>query len=227
MPMRARLSRRVLAVCLSVFVMAVAVLVATSGDKLAARGEQQQSAAAYSEDDYGYGSRLSAEERRGRDTWYFWTGGNEKFWVEMARKTRRQRRPLNYVDSRRNGRRFRELGAITQPGCVPATAADEYGLWFDRCDQPAVRTCPASPAASSACASSPIRSSTSRSGTPRSTWPTRPAHEPPYLDRDVVRLLPHRLQPAQPARRSRTTEMVEPDGHHRQPVLGRRDGSST
>ncbi len=182
MPMRARLSRRVLAVCLSVFVMAVAVLVATSGDNLAARGEQQQSAAAYSEDDYGYGSRLSAEERRGRDTWYFWTGGNEKFWVEMARKTQGNVDLINYVDSRRNGRRFRELGAITQPGCVPATSADRV--------RPVVRslrsarrypTCPANPPASSACASSPTRSSTSRSGTRRSTWPTRASADPPYL----------------------------------------------
>jgi hypothetical protein len=28
-----------------------------------------------SDDDYGYGDRLSPSERAGRDTWYFWTGG--------------------------------------------------------------------------------------------------------------------------------------------------------
>ena len=39
-------------------------------------------------DDYGYEGRyLTPEQRAGRDTWYFWTGGNEKFWVEMARIT--------------------------------------------------------------------------------------------------------------------------------------------
>ena len=41
-----------------------------------------------SEDDYGYGSgRLTDEARAGRDTWYFWTGGNERFWVRMAEIT--------------------------------------------------------------------------------------------------------------------------------------------
>ena len=36
-----------------------------------------------SEQNYGYGS-LTDAQRAGRDTWYFWTGGNEKFWVRMA-----------------------------------------------------------------------------------------------------------------------------------------------
>ncbi len=85
------------------------------------------------DDDYGYGGRLSDLERTGRDTWYFWTGGNEKFWVRMAELTDGNVDLLNYVDSRRHGRRFRELGALTQPGCEPATAADQYGLWLDSC----------------------------------------------------------------------------------------------
>ena len=89
--------------------------------------------------DYGYEDQyLTPEQREGRDTWYFWTGGNEKFWVEMARITEGNVSLLNYIDSRRHGRRFRELGAITQPGCQAATAPDEYGLWLDRCDQPPV-----------------------------------------------------------------------------------------
>jgi cytochrome c5 len=91
-----------------------------------------------SDDDYGYGDRLSPSERAGRDTWYFWTGGSEKFWPEMARITEGNVSLLNYVDSRRHGRRFRELGAITQPGCRAATAPDQHGLWMDQCDQPAV-----------------------------------------------------------------------------------------
>jgi hypothetical protein len=98
-----------------------------------------------SDQDYGYGTRLSDAERAGRDTWYFWTGGNEKFWVEMARITEGNVNLLNYVDSRRHGRRFRELGAITQPGCKPATAPDQYGLWWDQCDQPPVPTVPGEP----------------------------------------------------------------------------------
>ncbi len=96
--------------------------------------------------DYGYEGRyLTAEQREGRDTWYFWTGGNERFWVEMARITEGNVNLLNYVDSRRHGRRFRELGAITQPGCEAATAPDQYGLWMDRCNQPAVPGVPGEP----------------------------------------------------------------------------------
>ena len=90
-------------------------------------------------DDYGYDPKyFSAEQREGRDTWYFWTGGSERFWVDMARVTDGNVNLLNYLDSRRHGRRFRELGAITQPGCEAATGPDQYGLWLDRCDQPAV-----------------------------------------------------------------------------------------
>ena len=52
-------------------------------------------------DDYGYGPNyLNAEQREGRDTWYFWTGGGEKFWVEMARVTDGNVNLLNYLDSR-------------------------------------------------------------------------------------------------------------------------------
>ena len=100
-----------------------------------ARAQQATSA----DGDYGYANRyLTPEQREGRDTWYFWTGGNEQFWVEMARITEGNVSLLNYVDSRRHGRRFRELGAITQPGCEAATAPDQYGLWMDQCDQPPV-----------------------------------------------------------------------------------------
>jgi hypothetical protein len=94
---------------------------------------------AYQTDDYGYDPKyFNAEQREGRDTWYFWTGGSERFWVDMARVTEGNVNLLNYLDSRRHGRRFRELGAITQPGCEAATGPDKYGLWLDRCDQPAV-----------------------------------------------------------------------------------------
>jgi cytochrome c5 len=101
----------------------------------------------YSDEDYGYGGRpLTPQQREGRDTWYFWTGGNEKFWVEMARYTEGNVDLLNYLDSRRHGRRFRDLGAITQPGCEAATAPDAYGLWLDKCTQPPVPGIPGEPA---------------------------------------------------------------------------------
>jgi hypothetical protein len=108
---------------------------------LSAAGAAQQ--ATGPTDDYGYAAAyFTPEQRAGRDTWYFWTGGNERFWVEMARITEGNVSLLNYVDSRRHGRRFRDLGAITQPGCQAATAPDQYGLWLDQCDQAAVPTIP-------------------------------------------------------------------------------------
>ncbi len=115
---------------------AVLLLLAVAGALAGAPPEAQA-------DDYGYDpSYLNAEQREGRDTWYFWTAGDERFWVEMARVTDGNVNLLNYIDSRRHGRRFRELGAITQPGCEAATGPDQYGLWLDRCDQPAVAGVP-------------------------------------------------------------------------------------
>ncbi len=80
------------------------------------------------------GANLTPLERRGRETWYFWTGGGQRFWRKSTIFTDGASDLLQYVDSRRNGTRFRDLGVITQPGCQKATAPDEYGLWFDRCE---------------------------------------------------------------------------------------------
>lgn len=123
-------------------VMATTVFALAFGRAVGAADRQPDAYA----NDYGYGSgALTPEEREGRDTWYFWTGGNERFWPEMARLTDGNVNLLNYVDSRRHGRRYRDLGAITQPGCEAATAPDQYGLWMDRCDQPAVPGIPGEP----------------------------------------------------------------------------------
>ena len=46
------------------------------------------------------------EQREGRNTWYFWTGGNQKFWVKMAELTEGNVNLLAYVDSRLHGRRL-------------------------------------------------------------------------------------------------------------------------
>ena len=53
----------------------------------------------------------------------------------MAELTEGNVNLLAYVDSRLHGRRFATLGAITQPGCKPATGPDKYGLWMDVCEQ--------------------------------------------------------------------------------------------
>jgi len=73
------------------------------------------------------------QERLGRDTWYFWTGGDERFWRRMAALTNGDVDLLMYVDSRRHAHRFEELGVINYPACRAATAADQYGLWMDDC----------------------------------------------------------------------------------------------
>ena len=124
----------------------IATLAGTTMDlaSLPFQTPSQTAPAAYGDDtDYGYGSRpLTDVERQGRDTWYFWTGGSERFWVEMARITEGNVNLLLYVDSRRHGQRFRDLGAITQPGCQKATQPDDFGLWMDQCDQPPVPDVP-------------------------------------------------------------------------------------
>src|SRR4051794_4899517 len=85
-------------------------------------------------DSYDAGAaNLSPLERRGRETWYFWTGGGQRFGRMRKTITKGARALLQFVVSRRNGTRFRDLGVITQPGCRKAAAPDEYGLWFDDC----------------------------------------------------------------------------------------------
>ena len=129
---------------------------------------------------------------------------------------------LNYVDSRRHGRRFRELGAITQPGCEAATGPDQYGLWLDRCDQPPVPGVPGDASGIVGLRKFP---------NPRfdaAKWDAAKYLQHPGDDaaavpgRHDLRLLPHRLQPDQSARRSGAAGVGEPGRHHRQPVLGRR-----
>jgi hypothetical protein len=124
------------------FVLAASVVMtvcgSTVGREAGAPQSDRQSAAAGAgravEDTYGYGGRhLAAAEQRGRDTWYFWTGGNEKFWRTLAVTTRGAVDLLMYVDSRRHDRRFETLGVINYPGCRAATAPDRYGLWMDDC----------------------------------------------------------------------------------------------
>ena len=187
------------------------------------RGRAQTPAYSQDEADYGYGNRkLTDAERAGRDTWYFWTGGNEKFWVKMAELTEGNVNLLAYVDSRLHGRRFTTLGAITQPGCRAATAPDQYGLWMDQCEQPVVPGVPGDPIGhrrAAAISQSEVRQGQlERRGLLQASGEDRAA----LPHRDGVRVLPRRLQSALPARESRSAEMVEPRRRDRQPVLGGR-----
>jgi hypothetical protein len=75
-------------------------------------------------------------QKLGRDTWIFWTGGNQKFLRLGTLLGGQQQVPISIeyfrvLDSRHRGDRFKTLGLINEPNCVPATKPDEYGLWLD------------------------------------------------------------------------------------------------
>lgn len=87
-------------------------------------------------DSYEYGgSYLTPQEKEGRNTWYFWTGGGEKFWRQVAGITHGITDLLQYVDSRRRPERFKTLGVLNDPDCTQATSPNEYGLWMDVCKE--------------------------------------------------------------------------------------------
>ena len=99
----------------------------------------------YVPSDY-YGD-LTEAEQKGLQTWYFWTGGNEKFFRDLARQTRGEADFLSLLDARPDGdpvdpshhyqrnERFKEIGVVNDPSCTAATKPDEYGLWLDKCDR--------------------------------------------------------------------------------------------
>lgn len=94
-------------------------------------------------DSYEYGGEnLTPQQRAGRNTWYFWTGGGEKFWREVAKLTHGVTDLLQYVDSRRRPERFKLLGVLNDPDCTQATQPDEYGLWMDVCKPVAIPSIP-------------------------------------------------------------------------------------
>jgi hypothetical protein len=81
----------------------------------------------------GIGYARSTLEIEGRNTWYFWTAGNERFYRRVAVMSAGHFDLLKVVDSRLNGQRFQQLGLMSDPSCVPAEAPDQYGLWLDQC----------------------------------------------------------------------------------------------
>lgn len=126
----------------SAVALAIAAMAARSspleGIRVRAEPWQQKAHAAApgdgDDDSYKHDSlALTAEQQIGRDTWYAWTGGNEKFWRTLAINTSGNVDLLMYADSRTHGRRFEALGVINYPKCRAATAPDRYGLWMDDC----------------------------------------------------------------------------------------------
>jgi hypothetical protein len=85
-------------------------------------------------DSYAYYSRtLTPEESRGRDAWYFWTGGGEAMWRQITKKTGGEVDLLLYAESQPRDKRFQELGTINDPDCHKPDHPDEYGLNLDVC----------------------------------------------------------------------------------------------
>ncbi|MGK7930679.1 MAG: hypothetical protein AB4041_04505 [Microcystaceae cyanobacterium] len=90
-----------------------------------------------------YYGELTDAEKRGLQTWYFWTGGNEKFFRDVAKRTHGEIDFLSLLDARpdtpdqdylQRNERFEEIGVVNDPGCQAAQEPDEYGLWLDKCD---------------------------------------------------------------------------------------------
>src|SRR5262245_32231587 len=75
-------------------------------------------------------------QRVGRDTWHFWTGGNQHLLRLGTVKAGELTVPLSIeyfrlLDSRQRPTRFKQLGLMNEPNCKQASKPDEYGLWLD------------------------------------------------------------------------------------------------
>jgi hypothetical protein len=80
-----------------------------------------------------YGRNFTPEQSRGRDTWYFWTGGGEHMWRQISKITQGQNDLLLYAESQPREKRFAALGTINDPDCHNPGHPDQYGLNLDEC----------------------------------------------------------------------------------------------
>jgi sorbitol-specific phosphotransferase system component IIA len=100
-----------------------------------------------------YVGEMTEAEKRGQQTWYFWTGGNEKFFRDIAKRTHGENDFLSLLDARpdkellpgdqhhvQRNERFKQMGTINDPACKAATKPDKYGLWLDECPKDANAT---------------------------------------------------------------------------------------
>lgn len=101
----------------------------------------------------GYWERISRDKtlQRGRDTWWFYTAGNERFYRALSNKVGQLGFSVDFLrllDSRRRKERFAELGLINEPGYRQADKPNELGLWLDQPTEPLKRDplLPADPA---------------------------------------------------------------------------------
>ena len=190
-------------------------------------GGAPQGAAAGPKDKYAYygkGDGYTPDQKLGRDTWIMWTGGNEKFFRLGSVTAGNLAIPVEYfrlLDSRGRSTRFQRLGLVNEPNFRQATQPDENGLWLDQWlgDD----TYPDTKVYGEPTGIMGLRKFPNPSFD-RSKWNVDEyyrnpaAMEPPYLDRDVVRLLPHGVQPAPAADGPRESPLGEPRREPRQPV---------
>lgn len=79
----------------------------------------------------------SPSQRYGRDTWIFWTGGNQKF-LRLASQLAGQLPAsisiefFRMLDSRNRYERFRKFGLVNEPNCERSMEPDEFGLYLDK-----------------------------------------------------------------------------------------------
>ena len=89
-------------------------------------------------------ANLTDLQRQGRDTCYFWTGGDrdpsganiigdQALWRHIAVETHGQFDLVQAIDSRYRGERFKRFGVISDPDCKKAAGPDAYGFWVDDC----------------------------------------------------------------------------------------------
>lgn len=76
-------------------------------------------------------------QRNGRDTWIFWTGGNQKFLRLTTLLGGRSPLPISVefyrmLDSRERDQRFARFGMINEPNCTGNYQEPETLLWLDK-----------------------------------------------------------------------------------------------
>ena len=74
---------------------------------------------------------LEPNQVLGRNTWMIWCAGNEGFWDWLATDNLGFIDLLKLVDSRGRQTRFRDSGAINEPGMEAAVQPDDLDLWLD------------------------------------------------------------------------------------------------
>ena len=106
-----------------------------------------RSAASFSAADEDYftdmdgGAKLSPEEAKGRNTWVVWSGGNDRFWDELSKRSfgtldflkTLSSYPYPYLKFSRDTRWY-YLGLVNEPCFEKATGPDpdRFGLWLDK-----------------------------------------------------------------------------------------------